>query len=223
MTVRVSRGGVVRTAKVHVNVSKCPATGDSTIDSPDVRAGFMDMLKRSNVDSTPGSGINPNDWVNTGNKKEKAVWIFRRPDGSFYTKPANGWATECSFKPDTAPNFPYSPDSLVGIAHTHPSTPGDTVYGACSALDPAGNLHPVQHYPGDQTPGSVVGQAGDEAPFGGGSSGDWHYADSTHLDQYVMTKGGDVWKLPAGWNFSMRMQDTSARHKRWKTSTCKWP
>jgi len=222
MTVRVSRGGVIRSAKAHVNVSKCPPTNDAKLDSPDVRAGFMDMMKLSNPDSTPGSGINPADWVNTGYKKEKAVWIFKRPDGSYYTRPAEGLATECQFQADSEPDFPYAPDSLVGLAHTHPSTPGDTVYGACQSRDAKNRPHPVKRYRGD-TQGQV-GLATDEAAWGGGSAADWATAfKMKNIDQYIMTKGGDVWRLPGGWSDSLRMQDTSGRHKKWRTSSCKWP
>lgn len=225
MTVWVIRNGQPHSAQAHVNVRKCPTTGDPKLDSPDVRGGFMEMMRLSNPDAPPGSGINPADWVNTGNKKEKGVWIYQRADGSYYTQPATGTATECSFNPNPPPS-PHQPgDSYVGLAHTHPTSTGELLYGACNAVDANGKSTPVKRYPGDA---GQQGKGGDEAVTGGGSFADWALAsDPTYtaygVDIYVMTKDGEVWKLPSGWTWNQRKNNLNNRRKEWSTSTCTWP
>jgi hypothetical protein len=80
--VRATVDGVSLTAGVHVSVVPCP-TGDSLLDQPNIRKDFVDMMSRSNPDSAPGSGMSATNLH--GNKREEALWIYKKSDGSYFT------------------------------------------------------------------------------------------------------------------------------------------
>lgn len=113
----------------------CPPTGDSVIYSPDVREGLVNALK--------ASGREP-----TG--KEIAGFIFRRPDGTYFTEivpdPA---ATSCSHTPLPEP-APRSDSAVaVGEFHTHLHTDGEEYKAGTScpkyqaALNMNGKAHEI--------------------------------------------------------------------------------
>jgi hypothetical protein len=210
--------GVADSASAHVDVIKCP-TGNPVLDEPEVRTGLLDMMKRSNPDSTPGSGIDPADWMNTGYKKERGVWIVKRPDGTYYTIPMGGTSTECGIRSATVPTLPPG-DSIVAMGHSHPSMPGDSLYG-CETTLPDGTVIKGARFKGDSTSAAVKG---DEWDTGGGSYGDWKMTTDLawNIDVYTMTKSGYVWRLPKDWGWAKRADDKAGRRKDWKTAACSW-
>ena len=211
-------GGWVISRSQHVSVLRCP-TGDPVLDNLAVRKDLLALMKASNPDSTPGSGINPADWISTGWKKERALWVIRRADGSYYTQPAPGQATECSIRPDFQSFALADGDELRALVHTHPSRPGEKTFGDCSEKLPDGTILPVARFPGDSY---VQGYAQSEWITGGGSFGDWSIAAGSQIDLYVMTKGGEIWRLPAGNGWNDRFKDKSSRRKYWKKGSCTW-
>lgn len=238
MVITAVRNGVFRTARAHVNVVPC-LTGDNALDDPDVRRDFAAMMRLSNPDSAPGSGISSTNWLNTGWRKERALWIVRRADGNYETVTARLMsATECSFQPDwtqydeirstLAPG-----DSIVALAHTHPGKPGDSVFGQCSYVDQVtqDTIH-AQRFPGDTAVGYGPARAGADSTNGGGSDYDWAIAHLGQVDVYTMNRTtdlddpsaeGQVWKLPKS-TFAgdyPKFDDIAGRRKHWKNS-CGW-
>lgn len=212
-------GGNVISKSEHIAVLKCP-TGDPVLDNLAVRRSLVDLMKASNPDSAPGAGINPADWINTGWKKERALWVIRRADGSYYTQPAPGQATECSIRPDFQSYSLADGDELRAFVHTHPAKPGEKTFGNCSEMLPDGTILPVARFPGDS---HVQGYAQSEWITGGGSFGDWSIASGSQIDLYVMAKGGEIWRLPAGNGWKDRFNDKAGRRKYWKKGSCTWP
>jgi hypothetical protein len=235
MKVQAVRNNKFRTAVVHVNVVIC-LTGDDRLDDNDVRAGFADMMRRSNPDSAPGAGIDSSRWQETGWRKERALWVIRKADGDYYTVPADLLSTtECSNVPDLTQYdrilATLQPgDRIVALAHTHPAKPGEDTYGDCSYYDPiAKKTIPGSRWPGDTAGGRQQMQAGFDASTGGGSKGAWETAASG-IDVYIMnrtsdpsdpTVEGETWKLPASYTDAQKFDDMANRRKPWKKS-CDW-
>lgn len=212
-------GGNVISKSQHITVVKCP-TGDPVLDNLAVRQDLVNLMKASNPDSTPGSGINPADWINTGWKKERALWVIRRGDGSYYTQPAPGQATECSIRPDFQSFVLGDGEELRALVHTHPARAGEKTFGDCVAMLPDGTVQHVARFPGDAY---VQGYAQREWNTGGGSLADWSVAAGSQIDVYVMTKSGEIWRLPAGKEWKDRFSDRASRRKYWKKGSCTWP
>lgn len=227
MQVTVERNGQYRTAHAHVGVIPCDSTGDPALDDPNVRKGFGEMMRLSNPDSAPGSGIDSTrvDWWETGWRKERATWVVKRGDGSYYTVQARiDFTTECSIQFDATHHNELRStlppgDSIVALAHTHPALPGQRVYGFCSAVDSLGNAKPAQRWPGDNK--GVPGYAAVNATQGGGSKSDWDVAAQNLYDVYTMNAAGEIWRLPKGWTYNMRFQNPAKRLKTWKKA-CGW-
>lgn len=224
MTVKLVRNGVIRTARARVNVIPCP-TGDDRLDDPNVRKGFSEMWRQSHADSAPGAGINPNDPIATGWRKERASWVILRANGRFDVVQAKlNWSTQCSINPvltqyDSIKATLSPGDSIVAFAHTHPSMPRDTVYGNCDGKDAFGNTVRVQRYPGDSL--GVLATKGADSTNGGGSEGDWSFAAQGIVDVYTMNKAGEIWRLPQGWTSAKKYDDMQARRKTW-SQACGW-
>ncbi len=157
----------------------CPATGDSLLDSPDVRAGLLDALKASHPDLPPGSRV------------EVGGLIWRRPDGTFFTSvvPPGPTTTECHFDGNYAEGVLHPPEpgaQAVGKFHTHPSQAKDPVYGCKSQP----GIRFAQ-FPGDR--GLVPTARPDEN--GGGSDADWESGTSDAFSLYVINAAGRVYRL----------------------------
>lgn len=237
MKVQAVRNNKFRTAQVHVNVAIC-LTGDDRLDDNDVRAGFADMMRRSNPDSAPGAGIDSTRWETTGWRKERALWIVRRADGDYYTVPADLVSTsECSNLIDWAQYqrilATLQPgDRIVGVAHSHPAKPGEKTFGDCSAKDPiTGKSVPGARWPGDTAGGRQQMYAGSDSTNGGGSDADWAVAGNG-TDVYIMNRTsdpsdptieGETWRLPGDMDAADHKldADTPGRRKPWKRS-CDW-
>ena len=146
MVVRARIAGVEYVASVHVAVRPwCPPTGDPILDDPTVRNGLKNALI--------ASGIH----LPQLQRQEKVGVVRRRPDGTliFETLIPQGYATHCAFRlknPAALVDWPTDSD-IVAYWHTHPSTPGDSIYGCGAPDDP-----PIPYRPHLQ---------------GGGSEGDW--------------------------------------------------
>lgn len=224
MRVRVARNGKLRSAHAHVTIIICP-TGDNRLDDPNVRKGFAEMWRQSHADSASGSGIDPNNPIATGWRKERASWVILRANGRYDVIQADlHSSTECTISPDLSHydriKATLSPgDSIVAFAHTHPSMPRDTVYGNCDQKDAFGNTIRVKRYPGD--PQGVYARKGADSTKGGGSEGDWSFASQDIVDVYTMNAIGEIWRLPQGWTAAKMHDDMPARRKTW-SEACGW-
>lgn len=94
--------------------SSCPPSGDSVLDSRQVRDAFRKAMARS-LSTTP--------------ELEAGGEIYRMLDGTYQAFPVtNGVATACSITiPYQQP--PAGADYLAGFYHTHPQQPGQPVCG----------------------------------------------------------------------------------------------
>jgi hypothetical protein len=209
LTCEAVMNGVTVLASATVTVTPCAATGDSILDSPEVRTQMLDELAASNPSATPGTGV----------KHERFDIIFRRGDGSYYVKYVpDSLATECvSFVRFAAGDS--AGDVPVAIFHTHPSNTNELVYGCPSDTLSNGVVLRYAQRRGD---GGALRRANPNAN-GGGSVGDWETARSTGYDVYIVGKDGHHYKLPHDTTQVPRGQESSnpnVWHRKDKMSIC---
>lgn len=124
MTVTVVRGGVSRTARAHVLVSKCPM-GDDIGDRPEVRQAFKDIWHRSgaDVDTIAANHIEYIDAV-----YQDTV------DGSVFVQSVSNTGTPCIA--DSAAIIPKVLGSakLTATIHPHPFKWGSTYPPNCGSM-----------------------------------------------------------------------------------------
>jgi hypothetical protein len=179
---RGMNGGNYGDIEVCITVFPCHRTSDPAMNDTTVRRQLLEFMALSNPDSTSASM----------KRREIAGGVFMRveadSDTVYYLKetPTYLVQTACrtsfgSVQGDSAGDMP------VGIFHTHPNMPGDTVYGCAGA-----NSKQTPTGPG------VVRFAGDPRRTGGGSAADWRAADSSGFAQYVMSANGVIARLDPG-------------------------
>jgi hypothetical protein len=112
MTVSILRGGVRRTAKVHVTAVPC-VTNDSILDDPVVRRFADSLWKLSN-------------WTDTASRVERAMSVVDSAGVTIVRiKPVDPTIDNpCR---STVSSISGSGLTLLAIFHTHPAAPGDTV------------------------------------------------------------------------------------------------
>jgi hypothetical protein len=118
VTARLKGAGADTTATARVEVLPCAATGDSILDSPEVRQVMFSEL---------AAGMKPS--ASSGNRRERGGLIYRRPDGSFVALPIpNTETNSCSYT-EATPN-PLVDPSWVRLVqwHTHPYKRTDRIY-----------------------------------------------------------------------------------------------
>ena len=148
-------------------VKPCGATGDPVLDSPEVREGLRSelSLSRPNPD---GSG-----------RAERRGYLYQRDDGSYFLLPANDPnGTMCGFYFTALPVPPIVQGAtFVGDYHTHPSKHREILTG-CQNQQP-----------------NEVRRANRKARTGGGSDGDWEFADLRGKSHYIVDIDQKVWRL----------------------------
>lgn len=161
---------------------KCAPSGDSVLDSKEVREGFGKGRAHSKEDAAPGMG----------EKKERGGVVWRAPDGHYYTTEVDDpTATECHWAvASTIGAQPTIPGSIaVAYWHTHPHIKNEPVYGCSGGY--------AQTF-GD---GKFVPTADPDDPLmGGGSPSDW--SDQQHpaaFPVYIPTKTNRVYRLDHQW------------------------
>ena len=189
------------------------------------------MFQLSHPDTAPGTGRtaaacrDANGYPQIcGVKRERAIWIFKRPNGSYYSVPvsANAYSDECTIHVGAMPTPPEPGSDLVAVAHSHPASGKnhEPTYGACGL--PSGDN--IKLFPGE--PGKQQGYIGIDSTGGGGSNKDWLMTGSAFgLDVYVMNKDNEIWKLPAYTPFVDRLKNTAQRRRLWRgntNTTCNW-
>jgi hypothetical protein len=134
-----------------------------------VALGLRDELAASRPDPD-GSG-----------RTERRGYLYQRDDGSYFLQPAfDQTSTMCGFTFDSLPIPPIIPGATFkGDYHTHPSK----------------HLEPLTGCPG-QRPGEIM-KANRKANVGGGSAGDWDFANLRGKSMYVIDQDGNVWRLDA--------------------------
>jgi hypothetical protein len=147
----------------------CPPSGDWVLDDPAVALGLRDELAASRP-NPDGSG-----------RTERRGYLYQRVDGSYFLQPAfDQTSTMCGFTFDSLPVPPTIPGATFkGDYHTHPSK----------------HLEPLTGCPG-QRPGETM-KANRKAKVGGGSAGDWDFANLRAKSMYVIDQDGNVWRLDA--------------------------
>jgi hypothetical protein len=185
----------VDSATKHVTVSiDCP-TGDSILDSWDVRQGLKQMWLNSGPNVPPGDGIQYGDTLSQGNKREHGIYILKTVDGVYYSVDDPGtYANECRFTPGGALVKRNPGDALVAHGHSHPTDVGDAVYGCPDGANLLGSTTKYQRYPGE--PGRSKATKGSDIDWGGGSESDWIQVDTRGQSEYVFNNKGEVWHLP---------------------------
>jgi hypothetical protein len=214
--------GVGDSAKVRVGaIPPCP-TGDPVLDTPEVRWVLLEIWKKSNADSTPGAGRTSADSGATGYKRERAAWIFKRPDSTFFAEeiePGSYVSDECSIALPAPPQpIGYQ---VWGVAHTHPASgkKGERTFGKCKDISGGS----VKRYSTD--PGRPQGYASWEWPSGGGSQSDWDTARILGLEVYVMNKDNEIYRLPAYTPIKDQRNDRQQRRDFWRGNSppaCNW-
>lgn len=91
-------------------------TGNPLLDAPGSDAGFAQLWKDSDPD-------NPT----FGDRHERAGWIVRKADGSYYVFEWPNVGTVCGMDVTGLPEPPEGLSAVVGYVHTHPYIPGDYV------------------------------------------------------------------------------------------------
>ena len=210
-------------ATVRVNAIPCP-TGDPVLDHKEIRTALMQMWSSSNADSAPGSGRTSTcrdangTPVTCGYKKEQGIWIIKRLDGSYYAVPMTPtYHDECSIRPGNQPT-PEPGAVLWAVAHSHPSKTGEKLY--CDTQDQHGK--PADLYNNDPV-GKWTAKKGRDYSAGGGSVGDWKWAQSSpNIDVYVMNKNDEIYRLPAYTPKGDEKKDVKQRRKYWRgnNATC---
>lgn len=170
----------------------CPPTSDSVLNSLVVRGALVNELLLSRP-NTNGQG-----------KYERGGFVFRRADGTYYLQYRDdGVHTDCKVlnPPLPADVLVLTGETLVGYWHTHPTRPGEHMYhSAC------------QYYGQGKT------LAGDRFKNGGGSDGDWEFANLSGLPQYTIseprwsTQSRQVARLDPGVDSTQRRSNPN----RWK-------
>jgi hypothetical protein len=147
----------------------CAPTGDPVLDDPDVRQGLSDELFRSRP-NPDGTG-----------RIEHRGYLYQESDGSYLLVPANDpTGTMCGF---TFEDLPIPPEiegaTFVGDYHTHPNKHREVLTGCVG-----------------QPPGEIW-RANRKANTGGGSDGDWDFANVRGKSHYIVDIDGKVWRLDA--------------------------
>ncbi|MBX6332931.1 MAG: hypothetical protein IRY91_13875 [Gemmatimonadaceae bacterium] len=182
LTCEAVMNGVTVLAFATVTVTPCAATGDSILDSPEVRKQMLDELAASNPSATPGTGV----------KKERAGLIFKRPDGSYYLKYIpDSTTTECFSHLQYVPGDSVGDVAIVTF-HTHPSNDGDPVYGCPPDTLANGRVVRWAQRRNDGLRAPRANSSGN----GGGSDQDWSVVRSSAIDGYTISKDGHVYMLP---------------------------
>lgn len=145
----------------------CAPTGDPVLDDSDVRQDLSDELFRSRP-NPDGTG-----------RVERRGYIFQGADGSYFLAPANDpTGTMCGF---TFEDLPVPPEiegaAFIGDYHTHPNNHREILTGCLG-----------------QPPGEVW-RANRKGDSGGGSDGDWEFANVRGKSHYVVDIDGKVWRL----------------------------
>lgn len=194
MVLKAFTGGYEQVTSSTVQCIMPPA--DTILDDAkgdfSLREALRDALDRSNPDSAPGAGATA---LHRGYRHEEGGVIWRLPDSSYLAIRMDDFAaTECHYNPTVGP--PPVPGAIpVAVYHTHPSNPGDDVYG-CGKDS---NGVKTRDYPGG--PG-VLPTMDDPREAGGGSGwqrgatkGDWPYADNNDVPVFILQKDGTAWRL----------------------------
>lgn len=147
----------------------CAPTGDPVLDDADIRQGLSDELFRSRP-NPDGSG-----------RTERRGYLYQEADGSYLLVPANDpTGTMCGF---TFEDLPVPPEiegaTFIGDYHTHPNNHREILTGCLG-----------------QPPGEVW-RANRKGDSGGGSDGDWEFANVRGKSHYVVDIDGKVWRLDA--------------------------
>lgn len=176
----------------HVDVVPC-LTGDSVLDSRDIRDSLLALLQRSE---------NPNPLL----RREHGGFIYELPTGAFTFRPDTGLASsDCYFRPSSPPSVPGA--SSVAQVHTHPHESPDTAQGCLKE---------------DGTPYNRWVNV-DPKLNGGGSNPDWdatqdgfdHYVISSPGDVYLLQAGSD--------GLSSSDKAANPHHWAWNSSgSCHW-
>lgn len=150
----------------------CPPTGDSLMDSRDLRQAFLGelALSRPNPDGT--------------GKKERGFYIFQRDaDQTYFLEPfsTNATATDCGVDTPAGPEPTIAGAHFTGrVMHTHPSYHGERLYGCRKA-----------------GPNDIV-TADRDPKWGGGSIEDWQLTDDTGAKVYIIDLDKKVYRLEPG-------------------------
>jgi hypothetical protein len=216
--------GQVQEQRIRVNAIPCP-TGDVVLDHEEIRKALLQMWNASNSDSTPGAGRDSTcrDATgiprNCGFKREQGLWIFKRQDGSFYAVPMTPlYHDECQIKPGDGP-LPEPGAVFWAVAHSHPSRTGEKLY--CDTKDQHGK--PADLYKNDPI-GKWTAKKGKDLSHGGGSAGDWKWAQSSpNVDVYVMNKNDEIYRLPSYTPKGDEKKDVKKRRKYWRGSNASCP
>jgi hypothetical protein len=145
----------------------CPPTGDPALDDPNVRQGLRDE-RASSRPNPDGSG-----------RKERRGFLFQRDDGSYFLEHLDDpSATMCETGIQGLPAIPSIPGAtFIGEYHTHPSNHLEPVTG-CRGQKPGESRKAIRN-----------------AKTGGGSDGDWEYANVRQKSMYVIDNKLEVSRL----------------------------
>ena len=168
----------------------CPPTGDSILDSEEIRQQLLDQLMRSRPNAD-GTG-----------KKEYGGYVYQRDDGTYFLQPSGDLtATDCGYTLPAGSPPPISGATALNKAwHTHPSYHGERLYGCRNAA-----------------PNDIV-TADRDPKWGGGSERDWETAD-TGGPVYIIDLDKNVYRLDPGTDPS-QWGNNPNRWKFYQSSPC---
>ncbi len=166
--------------------SPCPPVGELVLDDPAVRAALLQALTASRPTE---DGVN---------RREHGGYVYLRDDGTpFLVEETQAGFSECRsnlLMPSQVPGLAGA--HFIGYWHTHPNKDFEPYYSASCQLS-AG-------------PGQIA-KAGPRDQDGGGSEGDWLWADSTNTSMYVISLGERVYRL-----------DDETPRSQWGNNPNKW-
>lgn len=169
------------------DVRPCPPLQERVLSEPAVRAALLQALAASRPTA---DGVN---------RRERGGYVYIRDDdgSAFLVEETQPGFTECR-------SNLLSPSQVPVIAgahfdsywHTHPNKEFEPYYSPSCKTAAAGGQ---------------VARAGPRDQTGGGSSGDWSWADTFQRSVYVIALGELVWRL-----------DPATLETQWKNNQNKW-
>ncbi len=216
-------GGWEQTSTVTVQCLVTPADArlnDTTTDFK-IRESILDMLERSNADSSPTAGFNVNHpgwdggWIH-----ETAFFEWRKANGEIQIdNVVPNFSDACTVN-FYVPSPPPPGDSLIANGHSHVTNPGDPMY--CRTTKNVNGVDvPGARFPGD-TAGPVVFAPPDSV---GADRGDRSGANALQSPNYVITNSGLLLRIDPVANNSLPNPQTWYRVFGGTTAQrkCSWP
>jgi len=194
MTLKSYVGGWEQTKSITVQCLTSPADSmlnDSTNDFKS-REDLLDLLVQSNADSSSTAGWNadnPKGW-----RHEEGGVIWKLPNGAgFQFVPFLDPKSTACMNNLPLTEFDLSRAPVPGATpyagyHSHPSMVGDTVYGCPDSTKVRGVWQKSAQSPYDPAPWLAVKLAS------GPSNPDVDYIEQSHKPEFIMEKGGLVWR-----------------------------